>query len=67
MRRKLALAAAGLAAAASFAPVPSAAAVCWDLYYELTGKCSPCSAVGGAVHRVQEKIGHEVVSIHCLA
>lgn len=63
MRKKLALAVAGVAAA--FAPVTSANAVCIDWYYELTGQCSPCNTVGGVSSRV-EKYGVEIAA-NCLA
>ena len=67
MRSKLALAVLGTALAASFAPVSPASAVCITWYYELTGQCSPCNTVGGAVNRVEEKLGEDIVEMHCLA
>lgn len=65
MRKKIALALAGVAAAATFAPLTSANAVCLDWYYELTGQCSPCNTVGGVLNRL-EKYGVEA-GTNCLA
>ena len=45
MRRMLSLAVAGVAVAATVAPLQPASAFCWETYYEVTGTCSPCSQV----------------------
>jgi hypothetical protein len=45
MRSKMIMAALGLGLAASFAPLPSASAVCSAVYEELTGECNPCDAI----------------------
>jgi hypothetical protein len=42
MRRKLLLAAAAVAAAGTFAPLPGASAYCDPKFFEHTGYCNPC-------------------------
>ena len=57
MRSKLALAALGLGVAATLLPVSNASAFCVQAYQELTGQCSPCTAVGNAYNRVDNATG----------
>lgn len=66
MRRTLATALLGIAAAAALAPLPSASAICWDTYYELTGTCTPCHTAGHALRAVEDRVDRELATVHCV-
>ena len=66
MRRKIALSVLGLAVAATVAPLQPASAICWDWYYELTGTCTPCHTAGHAVRAVEDRLGEELATVHCI-
>lgn len=66
MRQKIALAVAGLAAAASFAPLSTASAACLNTYYQVTGDCSPCDELGYVITPAFEAIGQEHF-LQCIA
>ena len=58
MRQKLALAVAGLAAAAAFAPVQQASAMCVTVYTPVGYMClNPCSTVNGVYRTVDTTAG----------
>lgn len=63
MRRKIALAGIGLAAAASFAPLQSASAVCWPDLSSVGGPSCPnlCHAPASIINRLG------VIDVQCLA
>ena len=53
MRKKLMLAAATVATAAAFAPLPSANAYCDLHFHQATGYCNPCLLVAAHSQRPQ--------------
>ena len=53
MRAKFVLAAAAVASAAAFAPLPSASAYCDLNFYQHTGYCNPCLLVAAHSQRPQ--------------
>lgn len=64
---KLLLAGLVAATAATLAPSP-AAAVCDPLLYELTGRCSPCSFIGGPYALANEATGGQFMpTLTCAA
>jgi hypothetical protein len=66
VRRRIALAAAGLAVATSFAPLTSASAVCSALWQELTGDCGPCQTFGPAYANLDNRLGGALPSLDCI-
>lgn len=56
MRKKLLLAAAAVATAASLAPLPGASAFCDPKFLEHTGYCSPCLLVAAHSQRPEPVI-----------
>jgi hypothetical protein len=67
VRRKLAIAVAGLGIAASFVPLQQASASCVTAYYLVTGDCSPCDEIHYAVDNVLHELGLGDGGTQCLA
>jgi hypothetical protein len=67
VRRKIALTVAGLAVAASFAPLGSASAFCSEAWQQVTGQCSPCNTVGPAYNNLDNRLGGALPTLNCLA
>jgi hypothetical protein len=66
VRRRIALTIAGLAVAASFAPLTSASAVCSAAWQELTGQCSPCQTAGPAYGNLDRRLGGALPTLNCI-
>jgi hypothetical protein len=69
MRAKFALAGLVVGVAAAVLPVSNASAFCWEAYRQVTGQCSPCTAVGNAYNNVNNRVGGGLpdVPADCLA